>query len=159
VDAVGRWLADNVPADGRVGVIHGDLQFPNVMFSLHAPRICGLIDWELATLGDPLLDLGWILSSWHEPGDPAEGEKNPPVQPWNGFVSRHELISLYAELTGRDMSAICWYFTLACYKLGCILEGSYARALAGQVELSKGQYLHRYAVALFAKGRQLICAA
>jgi aminoglycoside phosphotransferase (APT) family kinase protein len=159
VDEVGRWLADNVPSDGRVGIIHGDLQFPNAMFSLHAPRVSGLIDWELATLGDPLLDLGWILSSWHEPGDPTEGEKNPVVQPWTGFMSRRELISLYGGLTGRDMSAIPWYFTLACYKLGCILEGSYARALAGQADMSKGQYLHRYAVALFAKARQLISAA
>jgi hypothetical protein len=61
-----------------------------------------------------------------------------------------------ADLTGRDMAAICWYFTLACYELGCILEGSYARALAGQADVSKGQYLHRYAVASFAKGCQLI---
>jgi aminoglycoside phosphotransferase (APT) family kinase protein len=74
-------------------------------------------------------------------------------------MSRPELIRLYGELTGRDMSAIAWYFTLACYKLGCILEGSYARALAGQADMSKGAYLHRYAVALFAKGRQLISAA
>jgi aminoglycoside phosphotransferase (APT) family kinase protein len=159
VDLVGGWLADNVPSDGRVGIIHGDLQFPNVMFSQHAPRVSGLIDWELATLGDPLLDLGWILSSWHEPGDPTEGEKHPVVQPWSGFMSRQELIRLYGELTGRDMSAIAWYFALACYKLGCILEGSYARALAGQADMSKGTYLHRYAVALFAKGRQLISRA
>lgn len=101
VEEVGRWLTDNLPADRRIGLVHGDLQFPNVMFSLRAPRISGVIDWELASLGDPLLDLGWILSSWYEDGDP-EG-KSPMVRPWDGFLSRAGLVELYGELSGRDM--------------------------------------------------------
>lgn len=160
VDAVGRWLSDNVPQDGRIGIIHGDFQWPNVMFSLEAPRISGLIDWELSTLGDPLLDLAWVLTSWREPGDPEGGVgAKPVVEPWDGFMSRAELIALYGELSGRDMSAMPWFFVLACYKLACLLEGTYARSLAGKAPKEMGAYLHDYATWLMAKARQLIAAA
>lgn len=153
VDEVGRWLADNVPADGRIGIIHGDYQFPNVMFSLLSPQITGIIDWELTTLGDPLLDLGWVLSSWREPGDPPG--KAPMVTPWDGFMTRAELIRRYGDLTGRDMRAMPWFFALACYKLACILEGTYARAKAGQAPMETGERLHAAALWLMAKGHQL----
>jgi len=155
VDEVGAWLSANVPKDGRIGILHGDHQFPNIMFSLKAPKVSGLIDWELSTLGDPMLDLGWVLTSWYEPGDP----KDPMVQPWDNFISRSDLIRLYGEHTGRDMSNVGWFFVLACYKLGCILEGSYARAKAGQASMDIGQRLHDYAIYLFTKGKSLIDAA
>jgi len=153
VDEVGAWLADHVPTDGRIGLIHGDFQFPNVMFSLEAPRISGIIDWELTTLGDPMLDMAWVLSSWWEEGDP-EG-KSPMVQPWDGFLSRRELVRRYGELTGRDMVSMPWFFILACYKLGSILEGTYARAKAGKAPKYIGDRLHDYALWLFAKAKQL----
>lgn len=73
IDEVGEWLERNRPATYHIGIIHGDLQFANVMFRKDQPRMAGLIDWELSTLGDPLLDLGWILTSWAEPGDPDLG--------------------------------------------------------------------------------------
>jgi aminoglycoside phosphotransferase (APT) family kinase protein len=153
VDEIGVWLSDHVPSDGRIGVIHGDFQFPNVMFSLKAPRISGLIDWELSSLGDPMLDMAWVLSSWWEDGDP-EG-KSPMVQPWDGFTPRAELIRLYGEATGRDMSSMPWFFGLACFKLACILEGTYARAKAGQAPMDIGERLHAYALWLLAKAKQL----
>ena len=154
VDEVGRWLTDNLPADRRIGLIHGDLQFPNVMFSLKAPKVSGVVDWELASLGDPLLDLGWILSSWWEEGDP-EG-KTPMVTPWDGFPSRAELVALYGQLTGRDMSLMPWFFTLACYKLACLLEGTYAASKAGKVPAQAGEQVHGYASWLMGKARQII---
>ena len=154
VDEVGRWLTDNLPADRRIGLTHGDFQFPNVMFSLLAPRVSGVVDWELTTLGDPLLDLGWILSSWWEAGDP-EGKK-PMVEPWDNFPTRAELVRLYGELSGRDMRAMPWYSTLACYKLACLLEGTYARSKAGQVPANVGESVHAYALWLMAKAVQLI---
>src|SRR5579862_9093217 len=92
LDEVGRWLTDNLPRDRRIGIVHGDFQFANVMFSRHRPRISGVVDWELTSLGDPLLDLGWILTSWWEPGDP-DGKK-PLLQPWQDFLSRAELVRL-----------------------------------------------------------------
>jgi aminoglycoside phosphotransferase (APT) family kinase protein len=153
VDELGQWLDDNVPTDGRIGIIHGDFQYPNVMYRHDAPKITGLIDWELSTLGDPLLDLGWMLSSWTDADDPKG--KEPIVSPWNGFLSRMELVRLYGELSGRDMAAMPWYFTLACFKLACLLEGTYARACAGQASREIGDRQHRYALWLLAMGMQV----
>jgi aminoglycoside phosphotransferase (APT) family kinase protein len=155
VDEVGEWLSAHVPKDGQIGILHGDHQFPNIMFSYQAPKVSGLIDWELSTLGDPLLDLGWVLTSWYEPGDPKE----PNVQPWDNFISRNDLIRLYGEHTGRDMSNVGWFFVLACYKLGCILEGSYARSKAGLAPVEIGERLHEYALYLFTKAKALIEAS
>lgn len=157
VDEVGRWLSDNVPADQRIGIVHGDFQFPNVMFSLKAPKVSGVIDWELASLGDPMLDLGWVLSSWYEAGDP-EG-KAPMVKPWDGFLSRAELVKLYGELSGRDMGSVPWFFALACYKLACLLEGTQAAAKAGKVPAQIGEQTHAYAVWLTTKARQIVAQA
>lgn len=154
VNEVGRWLADNLPTDRRIGLVHGDMQFPNVMFSLKAPKISGVLDWELVSLGDPLLDLGWILSSWSEPDDP-EG-KAPMVRPWDGFQSRRELVELYGALSGRNMSEMPWFFALACYKLACLLEGTYAASKAGKVPANVGEAVHRYATWLMTKARQII---
>ena len=156
VDAVGRWLNDNLPTDKRIGIVHGDFQFANVMFSLLAPRISGVVDWELTSLGDPLLDLGWILTSWWEEGDP-DG-KRPLVQPWQDFLSRSDLIRLYGEHSGRDMSVAPWFFTLGCYKLACLLEGTYARSKQGQIPEHIGQSVHGYAVWLMNKASQIIAA-
>jgi aminoglycoside phosphotransferase (APT) family kinase protein len=153
-DEVGRWLSDNIPTDQRIGIVHGDYQFPNVMFSLKAPKISGVLDWELASLGDPMLDLGWILSSWWEEGDP-EG-KGPMVTPWEGFLSRADLIDMYGAYSGRSMEAIPWYFALACYKLACLLEGTTAAWKAGKVPDTVGTSVHAYAVWLTTKARQVI---
>jgi aminoglycoside phosphotransferase (APT) family kinase protein len=154
VDEVGRWLTDNLPEDRRIGIVHGDFQFANVMFSRHQARISGVVDWELTSLGDPLLDLGWILASWWEQGDP-EG-KNPLVQPWQDFLSRADLVALYGEVSGRDTAAVPWFFTLACYKLACLLEGTYARSRQGQIPEKVGLSVHAYALWLMNKAAQLI---
>lgn len=157
VEEVGRWLNDNIPSDGRVGIIHGDFQFPNVMFAYDKPKIAAVIDWELSALGDPMLDLGWVLTSWCEEGDENLGAgKAPMVQPWNNFMTRQDLINLYCELTGRNTSDAFWFFVMACYKLACILEGTYARSKAGQAPEDIGERLHAYADWLFSKGKQLI---
>lgn len=154
VDEVGRWLTDHLPSGRKIGLVHGDFQFPNIMFSQKAPRISGVLDWELVSLGDPMLDLGWVLSSWWEDGDP-EG-KGPMVKPWDGFMSRAELVRLYGELSGRDMAETPWFFALACYKLACLLEGTYAASLAGKVPAKVGESVHAYAVWLTTKARQVI---
>jgi aminoglycoside phosphotransferase (APT) family kinase protein len=154
VDEVGRWLSDNPPRDKRIGIVHGDFQFANVMFSLKAPRISGVVDWELTSLGDPMLDLGWILTSWWEQGDP-DG-KRPLLQPWENFLTRADLVRLYGEISGRDMHDTPWFFALACYKLACLLEGTYARSKQGQVPENIGQSVHVYALWLMNKARQII---
>jgi aminoglycoside phosphotransferase (APT) family kinase protein len=153
VEAVGEWLAAELPKDRRIGLIHGDFQFANVMFSHQAPRISGVVDWELTTLGDPMLDLGWILTSWLEPGDP-EGKK-PLVTPWEDFTPRTQLVRDYLALTGRDHGAVPWFFALACYKLACLLEGTYAASMAGKVPADVGASVHGYASWLMNKAKQI----
>lgn len=154
IEEVGRWLNDNLPSNRRSGIIHGDFQFPNVMFSLKSPRITGVIDWELATLGDPLLDLGWLLTRWWEEGDP-DGN-TPMVQPWDGFPPRSELVRAYGALSGRDMSEMPWFFALACFKLACLLEGAHADAKAGQVAEHVGNQVHAHACRTMKKAMQII---
>jgi aminoglycoside phosphotransferase (APT) family kinase protein len=154
VDAVGKWLTDHLPRDRRIGIVHGDFQFANVMFSHLAPNVSGVVDWELTSLGDPLLDLGWVLASWWEPGDP-EG-KQPLLQPWEDFLPRAELVSLYGQLSGRDMSEMPWFFALSCYKLACLLEGTYARSLQGQIPEHIGKSVHGYALWLMNKAAQIV---
>lgn len=156
VDTVGAWLERHRPAEAKIGLIHGDCQFANVMFRHDKPELAGLIDWELSTLGDPLLDLGWILTSWTEPNDPQVGGRQPAVLPWDGFMTRAELVRRYGELTGRDMSVMPWFFVLACYKLGCLLEGTYARACAGKAPKEMGDILHNYAIWLFELAHQSV---
>ncbi len=153
IDSVADWLTERHPRDHRMGLIHGDLHWANVMLAPDAPRVAAIIDWELSTLGDPLLDLGWILQSWSEPDDPP-GHGGGFVQP--GFPTRPELVARYAAKSGRDMADIDWYAVLACYKLGVILEGTHARACAGKAPKEIGDMLHGYTLWLIAYAHQII---
>ncbi|GGN36856.1 phosphotransferase family protein [Streptomyces fuscichromogenes] len=156
VDAVADWLVGHAPKQGATGIVHGDLQFANVMFAHDAPRLAAIVDWEMASLGDPLLDLAWILTAWREPGDPPGSD--PQLQPWDGMPSRAELVAYYAERTGRDVSAFRWYQVLACFRLAALLEGSHARALAGKLNRRMGDAFHAYAGWLWEKARQEMAA-
>ena len=149
VDEVAQWLEANRPASFTPGILHGDYHIGNVMYALDGPELAAIVDWELATIGDPLLDLGWLLANWPE----AEGEDTNDaivvdVQPWSGFPTASELVEHYGRHSTRDLSAIKWYAVLACYKLGIILEGTYARACAGQAGTQIGERHHRKSIAL-----------
>jgi aminoglycoside phosphotransferase (APT) family kinase protein len=110
-----------------------------------------MVDWELTTLGDPLVDLGWLLSAW-----PEDGAEAGPVKPWSGFPRRREIVARYADKTGRDVSHTDWYEVLACYKLGSILEGTYARACAGRAPKETGDFLHASRLSLFERALKKI---
>jgi aminoglycoside phosphotransferase (APT) family kinase protein len=151
VDDVGRWLDAHRPPDFVPGIIHGDFHFGNVLFDRASPRLTAMVDWELTTLGDPLVDLGWLLSAW-----PPDGAAAGPVNPWSGFPTRDEIVARYARRTGRDVSHADWYEVLACYKLGAILEGTYARACAGRAPKETGDFLHASTVNLFTRALRKI---
>jgi aminoglycoside phosphotransferase (APT) family kinase protein len=157
IEPTSEWLEGHIPSNTRIGVIHGDLQWANTMFSHQQPKLMAVIDWELSTLGDPLLDLGWILTSWIEEDDPPGHISQ--LTPTEGLPSREELIQRYADVSGRDLSEMQWYFVLACYKLGILLEGTWARAQAGKAPMEIGEHLHRYALWLFSKAEQLIAVS
>ncbi|MBW8482630.1 phosphotransferase family protein [Actinomadura parmotrematis] len=154
VDGVAAWLGEHRPAAATAGIVHGDLQFANVMFEHGAPRLAAIVDWEMASLGDPLLDLAWILTAWREDGDPPGSE--PYLRPWDGIPGRAELVARYAERTGRDVSGFRWFQVLACFRLAALLEGTYVRALNGRMDRATGEGLHAYARWLWAKAAQEI---
>jgi aminoglycoside phosphotransferase (APT) family kinase protein len=143
---IGAWLSENCPSHFVPGILHGDYHFANVLYSYDGPSLIGIVDWELTTLGDPLLDLGWVLCGW--PESDGSGPASAIVTPWQGFPTPGEIISRYEQNSVRDVSRIRWYAILACYKLAIIVEGTYARALAGKAEMASGLTLHKQAVAL-----------
>lgn len=149
VDKVGAWLSANTPKTFEPGVIHGDFHIANVMFRHDRPELAALVDWELTTIGDPLIDLGWLMATW-----PIKGVKTPATvatTPWDGFAEIDDLIWRYGELSSRDLADIKWYGVLGCYKLGIILEGTHARACAGKAPKETGDLLHATTVGLFSR--------
>lgn len=147
VDAVAAWLDARVPKQFAPGLIHGDYHLANVLYRNDGPELAAIVDWELTTVGDPLLDLGWVLATWPTEGLP--GGSTTPVTPWTGFPTPDALIERYARGSVRDLGAIRWYSVLACYKLGLILEGTHARACAGKAERETGDRLHAQTLSLF----------
>lgn len=147
VEKIGQWLETHRPSLFVPGIMHGDYHLANVMFRHDNGELAAIVDWELSSIGEPLLDLGWLLATWRE-GDLPDAAA-VAVEPWDSFVSSSELTNHYAVVSGRDVSEIDWYVVLACYKLGIILEGTHARACAGQAPLETGNRLHNQAVALF----------
>lgn len=143
VDKVAAWLVRHQPAAFTPGILHGDYHIANVMYRPDSGELAAIVDWELATIGDPLIDVGWLMALW--PKDDADA----PVQPWDGFPAADELIAHYAARSSRDLSHLDWYGVLACYKLGIILEGTHARAAAGRAPKETGDRLHAKTVALF----------
>ena len=154
VSRVADWLEENRPSAWQPGIIHGDYHLSNVMFRPASPDIAAIVDWELSTIGDPLLDLGWLLATWPEEGGGGAGSIG--VQPWDGFPNADELVERYREGSERDLSGIGWYAVLACYKLGIILEGTHARAAAGKAPKATGDLLHATTVHLFERGLRMI---
>jgi aminoglycoside phosphotransferase (APT) family kinase protein len=151
---VGEWLEDRRPQRFEPSIIHGDYHLANVMFRYDAPELAAIVDWELVTIGDPLVDLGWVLATWPDPSGPVPGTVG--VKPWSGFPAAGELIEHYSLHSGRDVSGIAWYKVLACYKLGIVNEGTYARACAGQASMETGKYLHQFAIGLFERAGRWI---
>jgi aminoglycoside phosphotransferase (APT) family kinase protein len=153
VEKVAAWLDAHRPAHFAPGIMHGDYHLANVMYRHDSAELAAIVDWELATIGDPLIDLGWLLATWPEPG---AAENTVSVKPWIGFPKADELVSHYRERTARDMSKVEWYGVLACYKLGILLEGTHARACAGKAPRETGDLLHGRAIRLFERALRWI---
>ncbi len=137
VEAVGAWLAENLPESGPATIVHGDFRLGNTIFAPGAPaRLAAVLDWEMATIGDPLADIGYLCMMWTEAGDPTSGlrEHLGAVTRAEGFPTRAELIARYEERSGRSMSDIRWYTTLALWKSVVFMEGNYKRAIAGTTD-------------------------
>ena len=146
LDEVASWLEANRPASFRPGLLHGDYHLSNLLFRFAGPEVAAVVDWEMCTVGDPLLDLGWLLATW-----PGEGALGPGglLAAAGGLPTKAELVARYGERSDRDLTAIGWYEVLACFRLGIILEGTHARACAGKAAKETGDALHALTLELF----------
>ena len=147
IEQVAAWLEQRRPTEWTPGIMHGDYHAANVMFSRTAPDVVAIVDWEMCTIGDPLLDLGWLLATWRQPDGSSVFSHALGGQ--DGLASTDELFERYAANTTRDLSHITWYTVLACFKLGIVIEGTLARACAGKAEKEVGDQLHAATVHLF----------
>ena len=127
-DVAAAWLRAHRPIDFRPGLMHGDYQFANVMFAHGAPaRLAALIDWEMGTVGDPKLDLGWVLQSWPDDTNAPELSGRGYADMY-GMPSKDQIVQHYAAVSGRQVDDIDYYVVLAKWKLGVVLEQGYQRA-------------------------------
>lgn len=127
------WLEDNLPQSGPATIVHGDFRIGNLIYADTPPvRLLGVLDWEMATLGDPLADVGYLCAHLAERGVPGTVMTElQPVTRELGFPTGEQLADRYAELTGRSVDGLRWYRVLALWKSAIFLEQSYKRFLAG----------------------------
>ncbi|ORA77577.1 phosphotransferase family protein [Mycolicibacter kumamotonensis] len=154
VDEVASWLQRNVPASWQPGILHGDYHVANVMFSRTGPQLAAILDWEMSTIGDPLLDLGWLLATWRQ--DDGSSVFGHTLTGMDGLASTDDLLERYAAGSSRDLSQIGWYTVLACFKLAIVIEGTLARASAGKAQKEVGDQLHEAAVWLFQRALTML---
>jgi len=129
IDRVHEALAARIPEQGPATIVHGDYRLDNMILTPQG-AVAAVVDWELCTLGDPLADVGLLMVYWPERGEDTLA-LGMPANLAPGFPSREELISRYAERSGRDLSQLNFYVALGYWKLAIILEGVYARYIAG----------------------------
>lgn len=154
VGEVGAWLAENRPVEAPVGILHGDFHPANLLFRRTDCTIQAIVDWELWTVGDPLLDLGLLLAAWPVP------ELRSPM---TGVLAKvpdlpapHELRAHYDEVGGRDTSAIDWYAAMACFKTAIVAEGTHVRSVSGAGNPKLGRAVHRIALGLIDRAKHHI---
>jgi aminoglycoside phosphotransferase (APT) family kinase protein len=130
LDKVVEWLASSLPEQSRSGIVHGDYRLTNVIFNPDLDGIAAVVDWEMATLGDPLTDLGLLVvyQSIAATGDMVM----PRMSPADGFLSAHQMVERYADASTRDLSRLGWYVGFGYFKLAVVAEGIHARYLQGK---------------------------
>lgn len=153
VGELAQWLEDHRPPDAEPGIMHGDAHLNNVLLRREAPELAAFIDWEMCTIGDPLLDLGWMLVCW--PDDPNPINAGSALAALGGLAHRSDLIEAYRAAGGRRTDQLDWYVALACFKLGIVIEGTWSRYLAGRASRDAGELLHASAENLLALGRRV----
>jgi aminoglycoside phosphotransferase (APT) family kinase protein len=163
VDELARRLAAALPVSPAPALVHGDYRLGNAALDPADPgRVVAVYDWEMATLGDPLTDLAWLLVSWAEAGDSSAAGAAaalPTVTAQPGFASRRELRDAYARASGRDLAALDFYEVLAFYKLAVISEGIWARHRMGKTVGETFAGIGRASVTLASQGLAVADAA
>jgi aminoglycoside phosphotransferase (APT) family kinase protein len=163
VEHVARWLDDHRPGEAGASIVHNDFKFDNVVLDpSDLTRIVGVLDWEMATLGDPLMDLGTTLGYWFDPDDPPEllgnAVRGPTTLP--GTLRRADLVERYARASGREVGDAVFYYVFGLFKIAVIAQQIYARYKLGHTRdprfaglLASVQALGRTAERAIARGR------
>jgi aminoglycoside phosphotransferase (APT) family kinase protein len=135
VDPLTKWMSEDIPESPRATIVHNDFKLNNMLLNPEdLTEVRAVLDWEMTTLGDPLVDLAASLSYWFEPDDPQKLKVLPTVTDTPGFWTRREFIDYYAQRSGRDLSDMNWYMVFAYFKLAVILQQIYARWKKGQTK-------------------------
>ncbi|HEX7750898.1 MAG TPA: phosphotransferase family protein [Novosphingobium sp.] len=153
---VEAWLRANTPTAEHRGILHGDVGTPNMMFKPGPPaRLAAMIDWELSTIGDPMIDMGWFTGGMRDERFPdlraPSGLHDPDSNP-----SRQELVRYYCAGTGRDPAEMDYYTLLAAFKSGCLLEYKVAQAEAGILPKETGRFFARIVDETFRQNAELV---
>ena len=143
VDVAAAWLRTHRPKVYEPGIMHGDYQLTNVMFRHGTPaKLAAIVDWEMGTVGDPKLDLGWVMQSW--PADAgAPGEAETSYVDMVGMPSAAQVLDHYAAVSGRHVDDIDYYVVLARWKLAVVLEQGFQRAGDDEKLLAFGPFVLR----------------
>ncbi|TFV60310.1 phosphotransferase family protein [Mycobacterium sp. PS03-16] len=144
------WLDSHRPDDTEPGIMHGDAHLNNVLLRRDTPELAAFIDWEMSTVGDPLLDLAWMLICW--PDDPNPINAGAELSALGGLADRGELLDAYRDAGGRRTDRLDWYLAVACFKLAIVIEGTWSRYLAGRATREAGERLHDSAANLIGLG-------
>jgi aminoglycoside phosphotransferase (APT) family kinase protein len=156
VTSLAAWFSANLPKSPAATIVHGDYKLDNVIFDLSGPKAVAVVDWEMATIGDPLADLGYLTALWAEPGEAVVGHlRLGGATSSPGFMSRRELVERYAAASGRNVEQLRWYQAFALWKLAVLLEGSYKRFLAGTTDDAYFLTLEEGVPELVARAKQL----
>lgn len=135
MDGLYAWLRDNKPTSEFHSLVHNDYKLDNVMLAADDPgRLVAILDWDMCTLGNPLVDLGALLCYWTEESDPPFMKKTTLMPLDAGFPTREELVARYAARSGRDVSNIRYYRVLGLYRLAVVIAQIYIRYVRGQTQ-------------------------
>ena len=156
-----EWLGNGIPAESGASLVHNDYKFDNIMLDpSDLTRITAVLDWEMVTIGDPLMDLGTTLGYWMEPAD-GEEMLNMPFNPrvLMENISRGRLVEMYTDASGRDTSNILFYYVFGTFKIAVIAQQIYARYLKGSTRDGRFVHFDRFVGALgMIASRAIDCA-
>jgi aminoglycoside phosphotransferase (APT) family kinase protein len=144
LDWISTWLEEHLPDNVEPpSIVHGDYKLDNLIFSQdYPPRLLAIVDWEMAALGDPLADLGWLLAFWCEKGTPPRQLSIlPRLTEQPAFPRRHELVDRYAKRTKRSLPDLRYYIVFSLWKMAVLLEAHWARHVRGTAETFDFAYL------------------
>lgn len=135
MEELGAWLRERIPDSDQVAVLHNDFKLDNAMYDTEEPgRLVAVFDWDMVTVGDPLVDLGTLLGYWPDPGDTIPRGSGQAVSQLPGFLDRAALAERYAARTGFDLGNLAFYETFALFKTAVVIEQIYVRWVRGQTK-------------------------